>query len=206
MKETTYAALLSRADHRLLAYTNYTIECRTEFLEKNQEYGQTWLMYRPKSLLQRIWNKGFRIRSIQDKKEQLIGDTILSEFTAIYNYCIIALIVIEKMKSDYLTISIPVTLEPIHESLSIPYETAMNACTELFKKKDHDYDGAWVQMKISTIIDEVLVKLLRVASILEKDVPVDEMKKKLAEIFMDIANYAIFASILIKEVDVNPLS
>ncbi len=198
---------LLRTGARILTYTNYTVSCKKEFLEKNKEYGQSWLIYRPISLLTRIWNKMVRIRSIQEKKSQLIPDSIVSEFDASYNYCMIALIVIDRLRSDQANIISSTDIEGI-DSLEELYTEAGNKTFELFKKKDHDYNGAWVEMHISTIVDEMMVKLLRAKQTLQRqqELPVEEFKSGLSEIFMDIANYSIFASILIKELEKDPLS
>jgi hypothetical protein len=203
MKESIYNKLKKDAELRAQKYVDKTAFCKTEFLEKNKEYGQTWLAYRIKSQIVRIWNKAFRVRSIQDQKEQRIQDSIVSEFDAIYNYCIIALIVIDRMNDSADTGAIQ--LDPKHEELDSPYETARTKCYELFKKKDHDYNGAWVTMEISAIVDEILVKLMRAASINKADMLTADKQTKLTEIFMDVANYAIFAVILIKDVGIDPM-
>ncbi len=205
MKKERYNTLISKTNERLLTYINFTTYCKKEFLEKNKEYGQTWLTYRPKSLLTRIWNKGLRVRSIQDKKEQLVEDSLVSEFDAMYNYSIIALIVLEEMISDKLNALSPLELEPEDGSFEEHYKNAAEKCFKLFKRKDHDYNGAWVQMNISGIVDEIMVKLQRVAKILKAEIPVEEIKRKASVEFMDIANYAIFGSALIKEVDIDPM-
>ena len=206
MKKEKYDELITSNDHRLNAYIGYTVHCKKEFLEKNKEYGQSWLVYRPKSLLTRIWNKAIRVRSIQDRKGQLVPDSIQSEFDAMYNYSIIALINTDRIVSDSLDAMSPLEINPI-DSLETLYNQAYQKTFDLFKRKDHDYNGAWATMAISTLVDEILVKLMRAHQILKiiNNVSVDESKIKLSEIFMDVANYSIFASILIKEVEVDPM-
>jgi hypothetical protein len=191
--------LLKNANHRVGAYVDTMVSCRKEFLEKNKEYGKTWLCYRPKSLVARMWNKGLRIRTVQDKKEQLIDDGIDKEFDAIYNYSIIALIVTKNIVNDSTYPVSPLELESKIEIEPLYKETA-DLCFDLFKKKDYDYSGAWVQMSISSIIDEIMVKLMRSLSHInaQKDIPVGDFKQKLSQEFMDVANYALFAAILIK--------
>ncbi len=197
---------LLRSDVRVGAYIDYTVSCNKEFLEKNKQYGQTWLCYRPKSVLTRIFNKAARIRSIQDKKEQFVGDSIFDEFKAIYNYSIISLILVERLINDQLAALSKVSLDMKDDIVPL-YKKAQDDCFLLFKLKDHDYDGAWVEMRISTIIDEILVKLVRANMAIGRsyDTPVDQYKKALYEIFMDIANYAAFAGILIERCGVDPM-
>lgn len=198
--------LLAHSDRRVGAYVEYSVSCNKEFVDKNKKYGQTWLCYRPKSMLTRIWNKGLRIRSIQEKKEQLIGDTILDEFKAIYNYSILTLVIVERLVNDKLAALSKINING-KDDIEPLYKKAQDDCFLLFKQKDHDYDGAWVHMNISTIIDEILVKLMRAHMTIEQsyDTPVENFRKSLLEIFMDIANYAAFAGILIEECEVDPM-
>ncbi len=198
--------LLAHSDRRVDAYVEYSVSCNKEFVDKNKKYGQTWLCYRPKSMLTRIWNKGLRIRSIQEKKEQLIGDTILDEFKAIYNYSILTLVIVERLVNDKLAALSKINING-KDDIEPLYKKAQDDCFLLFKQKDHDYDGAWVHMNISTIIDEILVKLMRAHMTIEQsyDTPVENFRKSLLEIFMDIANYAAFAGILIEECEVDPM-
>lgn len=154
-----------------------------------------------------MWNKGLRIRSIQDKKEQLIGDTILDEFKAIYNFSIIGIVVATRLNNDKLAALSRLRID-MTEDIEPLYKEAQEKCHRLFIKKDHDYDGAWVEMSISTIIDEIMVKLMRANNFISKvyDTPIEEFKQKLLEILMDIANYAAFAGILIEKCGIDPHS
>lgn len=198
---------LRRSDDRILTYIDFSTTCNKEFTEKNKEYGQTWLCYRPKSLLTRLWNKGTRIRSIQDKKEQLIDESVSDEFKAIYNYSIIAIIIVERLTNDKLAAVQHLNIDANDDILEL-YKKAQDKCHELFIKKDHDYNGAWVNMSISSIVDEIMVKLMRSNVILKNsnEISIDDLKRKLLEIFMDVANYAAFAGILIEKCNIDPLA
>src|SRR5262249_15840958 len=131
--------------------------------------------------------------------------SIASEFSAIYNYCILALMIIEQSSENEAVVDYT-SLSGQNASFRDNFEKAQAQVFELFKKKDHDYNGSWVAMDISDIVDEIIVKLLRANYIMISEKRRDDLTKKLSEIVMDIANYGAFAAILIEEVEVDPMN
>jgi len=150
------------------------------------DYGTAWRILRLPSITDQIFIKAQRIRSIQEKGIQLVDEDISSEFIGIINYCIIALIQMELTENDPFELPIEKVMEA--------YDEKVNHTIELFQKKNHDYGEAWRDMRISSITDIVLMKLLRVKQI------EDNQGKTLASEgidanYQDMINYSIFCLI-----------
>ena len=64
-------------------------ECRTLFQKKLHDYGASWRILRPSSLTDQLYIKAKRIRSLEIKKESLVGEGIRPEFIALINYGIV---------------------------------------------------------------------------------------------------------------------
>ncbi len=161
------------------------------FQKKTEDYGTSWRLYRPSSMTDKLWIKAKRIRTLQETRVQMVegqGNGIPSEFMAILNYSIFGIIQLEKPGSD----SIP------KEELEKLYSEQRQKITELMKKKNHDYGEAWRDMRVSSIVDEILVKLERVKTIEWND-GVAKVSEGIDSCYQDIANYSIFALILISE-------
>ncbi|MCX8489958.1 MAG: DUF1599 domain-containing protein, partial [Cyclobacteriaceae bacterium] len=129
------------------------------------------------------------IRSIQDKGVQKVEDPIKDEFIGIINYCLIALIQIRLKESEKLDLTFA-ELEPL-------YDAAVEETFHLLQNKNHDYDEAWRDMRVSSMTDIVLMKLLRVKQI------EDNKGKTLASEgiqtnYQDMINYAVFCMIKLK--------
>lgn len=165
--------------------------CEDVFLKKTADYGTSWRMLRPISIVDQIYIKAWRIRQIQENKGvQKIEDSIESEFSGIINYGYIALI--QSGLDDKAPTELPV------DTVKELYEVQVNAVRELMLKKNHDYGEAWRNMSQESFADLILTKLLRIKQILA-----NEGKTIISEgidaNFCDIINYAIFALILIEE-------
>lgn len=161
--------------------------CRALFADKTRDYGTSWRILRLPSLTDQIYIKARRIRSIQEKGTQKISDSIAGEFMAIVNYGLIALM---QMKYDAQT---PIDL-PLEKVLA-DYDQAVEETLALLTAKNHDYGEAWRQMRVSSITDIILMKLLRIKQI------EDNQGKTLASEgveagYCDIVNYAVYALIL----------
>src|SRR5690606_755696 len=137
---------------------NAVIEtCRSLFEKKTRDYGTAWRILRLPSITDQIFIKAQRIRSIQEKGTQKVDDPIRDEFIGIINYCIIALIQIKLTDKDKLELSF--------EELQPLYESAVDETFQLLQNKNHDYGEAWREMRVSSITDIILMKLLRVKQI-----------------------------------------
>ena len=164
--------------------------CADIFLKKTADYGTSWRVYRTISVVDQIYIKAKRIRTIQEKGEQKIGDDIRSEFMGIVNYSIIGLIQLE-LNSD------EVEDLPVAEVERLYNEKAAIA-KKLMLDKNHDYGEAWREMSQESFADLTLAKLLRIKQIL-----LNHGKTVVSEgidaNYFDILNYAVFGLILIEE-------
>jgi len=163
--------------------------CRSLFLKKTADYGTAWRILRLPSITDQIYIKAQRIRSIQEKGTQKVNDPIRDEFIGIINYCIIALMQIKLESSTDLDLNVE-TLQPF-------YDEAVSETFDLLQNKNHDYNEAWRDMRVTSITDIILMKLLRVKQIEDnqgKTVVSEGVKAN----YQDMINYAIFAMILMK--------
>ncbi len=162
--------------------------CRDVFEKKLKDYGTSWRVMRPSSLTDQIYIKARRIRSLEEKGEQAaeINEGIEPEFIGIVNYCAIALI--------QLQLGPGLPLEP-EEAISL-YRHKVDDATKLMTAKNHDYDEAWREMRISSFTDIILQKLMRTKEI-EDHNGKTLVSEGIDANYMDMINYAIFALIKI---------
>jgi len=160
------------------------------FLKKTKDYGTSWRVYRTISVVDQIYIKAKRIRTIQEKGEQKIGDDILSEFKGILNYAIIGLIQLDKQKDETEDV-------PLAEVADL-YKEKVNIAKQLMLDKNHDYGEAWRDMGQESFTDLILAKLLRIKQILIND-GITIISEGIDANYYDIMNYAVFALILIEE-------
>ncbi len=168
-------------------YDSAVEKCRDIFLKKTADYGTSWRVYRTISIVDQIYIKAKRIRTIQEKKEQRIGDDIVSEFKGILNYAIIGLIQLD-LKTDEID-DLPVN---VVEKL---YNEKIDIAKKLMLDKNHDYGEAWREMNQQSFTDLILAKLLRIKKILSNDGKTI-MSEGIDANYFDIVNYAVFALIL----------
>lgn len=171
-------------------YDKAVQRCRDIFLNKTKDYGTSWRVYRTISIVDQIYIKAKRIRTIQEKGEQRIGDDIISEFKAILNYSIIGLIQLD-LQSDE-TEELPV------EKVESFYSEKVHIAKKLMEDKNHDYGEAWRQMSQESFADLILAKLLRIKQIL-KNKGQTLISEGIDANYYDIINYAVFGLILIEE-------
>ena len=170
---------------------NAAIEkCKDIFLKKTKDYGTSWRVLRTISVIDQIFIKALRIRTIQEKKTQLIGDDIRSEFVGIVNYGLIGLIQLELDKPSIEDLSA--------EEASEFYDKHIQQVRDLMQEKNHDYGEAWRDMSQESFADLILVKLLRIRQILANDGKTI-ISEGIDANLHDIINYAVFALILIEE-------
>lgn len=165
-------------------------ECRTLFEKKLHDYGASWRILRPSSLTDQLFIKAKRIRSLEIKKESLVGEGIRPEFIALINYGIVGLIQLEKGCVD----EVDVTPD---EAMEL-YDRHAQEALELMLKKNHDYDEAWRNMRVSSYTDFILTKIQRIKEIenLGGETLVSE---GIDSNYMDIINYSVFGAIKLVE-------
>ncbi len=164
--------------------------CKDIFLKKTQDYGTAWRILRLSSITDQIFIKAQRIRSIQTKGEQKVDDDISGEFIGIINYCVIALIQMNLTEDDAMEMDVD-TLEPL-------YDKHVQETIDLLLNKNHDYGEAWRDMRVSSITDIILMKLLRVKQI-EDNQGKTIISEGIDANYMDMINYAVFCMILMKD-------
>lgn len=171
-------------------YQDVFSTCKTLYLNKVKDYGTSWRVLRPISIVDQLYIKAWRIRQIQQTGVQKIGDTIESEFIGIVNYGIIALIQLTLQSSE--------NWELNAEKAEQYYAEEAGKIQALMLQKNHDYGEAWRDMSQASFVDLILVKLLRIKQILAnsgKTIVSEGMDAN----FADIVNYGIFALIKIGE-------
>ncbi len=171
-------------------FKNTVSECRSLFEKKLHDYGASWRILRPSSLTDQLYIKAKRIRSLEIKKESLVGEGIRPEFIALINYGIIGLIQLARGFAE------SVDITPA-EALGL-YDHYATDALELMIRKNHDYDEAWRSMRVSSYTDLILTKIERIKEIedLHGQVLVSE---GIDANYMDVINYAVFGAIKLKE-------
>lgn len=163
--------------------------CRSVFEKKMIDYGTSWRIMRPSSLTDQIYIKAKRIRTLEENGENFaaIDEGIEPEFIGIINYCAMALIQLELGPG-----------EPLAPARALElYDKAIDDATSLMMNKNHDYDEAWREMRVSSFTDIILQKLMRTKEI-ESNHGKTIVSEGIDANYMDIINYAIFALIKIR--------
>ena len=167
--------------------------CREIFIKKTKDYGTSWRILRTPSLTDQIFIKANRIRSIEEKGEMKIKEDIRDEFIAIVNYSVMALIQLElgpASGSDDMQLDTQKTIEL--------YEKYLFGARDLMLNKNHDYGEAWRDMRISSLTDIILMKILRLKQI-EDNKGVTIISEGPEGSYNDMINYSIFALIKLDE-------
>lgn len=170
-------------------YEDAVKKCRDIFLKKTRDYGTSWRVLRIISVTDQIFIKAQRIRTIQEKKVQRIGDDIASEFMGIVNYGIIGLIQLDLQAEME-------DMDP--EEVEQRYQQKYEFTKKLMLDKNHDYGEAWRDMSQESFVDLILMKLQRIRQILQNDGKT-LISEGIDANFTDIINYAVFALILMDE-------
>ena len=169
-----------------LEYTNVMNVCREIFEKKSLDYGPSWRILRPSSLTDQIFIKAQRIRTIQETGENKVGESFEDAFMAIVNYCIMAIIQLRheaKINDD-------MTIEQAMEA----YKNIEKEAFELMEKKNHDYGEAWREMRVSSLTDLILTKVLRIKQI-EDNAGMTLVSEGIEGNYFDMLNYSVFALI-----------
>lgn len=165
-------------------------ECRSLFAKKLHDYGASWRILRPSSLTDQLFIKAKRIRYLEIKQVSLVGEGIRPEFIALINYGIVGLIQIEKGFADQVDIT--------PEDALAMYDEKAKEALDLMIKKNHDYDEAWRDMRVSSYTDFILTKIQRVKEI--EDINGQTLVSEgIDSNYMDIINYSVFGAIKTKE-------
>ena len=165
-------------------------KCRNIFLQKTKDYGTSWRVYRTISIADQIYIKAKRIRTIQEKGEQRIGDDVVSEFAGILNYAIIGLIQLD-IHDDELE-------ELPYEEAERMYDHKAQMAKQLMEDKNHDYGEAWREMSQESFVDLILAKILRIKQILLNQGQTI-ISEGIDANYFDIINYSAFGLILIEQ-------
>ena len=173
-----------------IQYREIIDQCKDIFEKKTHDYGTAWRILRLPSITDQIMIKAQRVRSIQEKDASKVDEGIASEFLGIINYCVIALV--QMNLTDDSDMEIP------FEKLEPSYDKQVSATMSLLADKNHDYNEAWREMRVSSITDIILMKLLRVKQI-EDNSGSTIISEGVDANYQDMINYAVFALILMNE-------
>ena len=160
--------------------------CRSLFSKKMKDYGSAWRILRLPSLTDQIFIKAQRIRGLQQNDQRKVDEGEVSEFIGIINYSIMALVQLEKGVVEQPDLSAEEALECYDHQVAITKELMMN--------KNHDYGEAWRDMRVSSLTDLILQKLLRVKQI-EDNQGKTLVSEGIDANYQDMINYAVFALI-----------
>lgn len=167
-------------------YNEVIQTCRTLFINKMKDYGSAWRILRLPSLTDQIFIKAQRIRGLQQNEVQKVAEGQESEFIGIINYCVMALVQIEKGVVEQPDLSL--------EEARQLYDEKIALTKQLMLDKNHDYGEAWLDMRVSSLTDLILQKLLRVKQI-EDNQGKTIVSEGIDANYQDMINYAVFALI-----------
>lgn len=174
--------MLNTSEH----YNNVIDICRRLFINKMKDYGSAWRILRLPSLTDQIFIKAQRIRGLQQNEQQKVDEGEVSEFIGIINYSIMALIQLDKGVVEQPDLSL--------EEATRLYDEKVAITKQLMDDKNHDYGEAWRDMRVSSLTDLIIQKLLRV-----KQIEDNEGKTLVSEgidaNYQDMINYSVFAMI-----------
>ncbi|MCG8573576.1 MAG: DUF1599 domain-containing protein [Flavobacteriales bacterium] len=176
-------------------YKKVITKCRSIYEKKGRDYGTAWRILRISSLTDQIFIKAQRIRTIQETGVNKVGESVEGEFIAIVNYCVMGLIQLEMGTNpeDYresLELDLEVALEKYDEKTTQSFE--------LMQAKNHDYGEAWRDMRISSLTDLIMMKIMRTKQI-EDNQGKTLISEGIDANYLDMLNYAVFALIKIDE-------
>ena len=170
-------------------YIEIISRCKELYINKMKDYGCAWRILRLESLTDQIFIKAQRIRGLQINKEQKISEGQEDEFIGIINYSIMALIQIELGVSEQPDLNDKQAIDYYNSHLKITYD--------LMLEKNHDYGEAWREMRVTSLTDLILQKLLRVKQI-EENKGKTIVSEGIDANYQDMINYSVFAMIHLK--------
>ncbi len=171
-------------------YDAVTTICRNLFLKKMKDYGSAWRILRLSSLTDQIFIKAQRIRGLQTKKTRKVDEGQASEFIGIINYSIMSLIQIEQ--------GIVETPDLDLEAALNLYDIQLAKTKSLMENKNHDYGEAWRDMRVSSLTDLIIQKILRIKQI-EDNQGKTLVSEGIDANYQDMINYSVFALIHLED-------
>ena len=160
------------------------------FEKKARDYGAAWRIMRVPSMTDQIFIKAQRIRTLQQIGESRVGEGIRPELIGIINYAAMALV--------QLSLGVPDEPDLTGAAAAAEVREKVQQARTLMQRKNHDYGEAWRSMRISSLVDLILMKLLRIKQI-EDNQGATEVSEGIDANFLDIINYAVFGMILMGE-------
>ncbi len=173
-----------------LQYKKIISQCRELYIAKMKDYGPAWRIMRAPSVTDQIFIKVKRIRGLQTTEAHLVDEGIEPEFIGIVNYAAMGVIQLRRGVSDYIDIS--------REQALADYDDVTGEAFTLMNAKNHDYGEAWRNMRVNSITDLIMMKVLRCKSI-EDNNGKTLVSEGLDANYFDMINYAVFALILLAE-------
>jgi hypothetical protein len=173
---------MSQTEHE---YRTIIEGCKDIFSKKNQDYGPSWRILRVSSITDQIFIKAQRIRTIQEKGFARVAEGEVPEFIGIINYCVMALIQIELGADKSSLTAVELTQK---------YDEQITKVMALLFDKNHDYNEAWRDMRVSSMTDIILMKLFRIKQI-EDNLGQTIISEGISSGYQDIINYAVFCLI-----------
>jgi hypothetical protein len=164
--------------------------CKEIFVKKMKDYGTAWRILRTSSITDQIFIKAQRIRNIEDKGTQKVNDDVRLEYIGIINYSVIALIQLGLKSDDRMEIP--------EKEVTALYDKLINETKLLMENKNHDYGEAWRDMRVSSLTDLILMKILRIKQI-EDNKGETIISEGIDANFQDMINYSVFALIKLNE-------
>lgn len=171
-------------------YKKVIANCREIFEKKAKDYGTAWRILRASSVTDQLLIKAQRIRTLQEKLENKVGENIENEFIAIVNYCVMGLIQLDLGHDEQLELPLDKTL--------LLYDSKTKLAFELMQAKNHDYGEAWRDMRISSLTDLIMMKILRTKQI-EDNKGKTLISEGVDANYLDMLNYSVFALIKSEE-------
>jgi hypothetical protein len=180
----------SMENSTITSFNKIIAHCQEVFLKKNQDYGMSWTIMRLSSLTDQIFIKAKRIRNIQESQQNIIGDSQEDEFHSIINYCIMAMIIASNKEDKLESMQL--------DQLKSSYDSVVKDTLDLLSRKNTDYGEVWRDMRVSSMTDIILAKLLRIKQI-EDNQGATTISEGAYSNYQDILNYSIFCIIQLAE-------
>ncbi|MEM6633634.1 MAG: DUF1599 domain-containing protein [Bacteroidota bacterium] len=174
------------------AYQDIISTCKALFIKKAKDYGVSWRIFRMSSVTDQIYIKAERLRTLEETQQNLVGDSVEGEYMGIINYSLIALMLLEWQNQPSLNET------QVLDTLEASYDKHVSKAFQLMQQKNHDYGEAWRKIRMSSITDLILAKLLRLKQIEDNKGKLVASEGEDAN-YMDILNYAVFALIRLGE-------
>lgn len=173
-----------------LQFDEVVARCRSLFEAKTKDYGTAWRILRLPSLTDQLFIKARRIRNLEEVDQRRVDEGVEPEYIGLINYSLMALIQLELEENA------PIELPP-GQALEY-YDEQLARVKALLERKNHDYGEAWRDMRIHSMTDLILMKILRIKQI-EENQGRTIASEGLEAHYMDIVIYAVFALIKLEE-------